>query len=450
MNRSCLRALCSAPLALLLLIATPAAAQPVLAPVMTVKVTPAVDGVFDAFASHPIVALGDRHGLAQELDFYAALVRDPRFALEVGYLVVEFGSATHQDTLNRYLSGEIVPYADLRKVWTDSVAGVWSYLGYMNLLAQVRATNVALPAEKKIRVLLGDPPIDWSKITALDDLAPYELQRDSYPAELIRREILARGRKALVIYGPAHLPRERDGYIKGAVADPRSEAALRAYFHDLATGAPDYSTMTPEWAGITRRLTPQWKLEVESYGALKSQTFLGKTYAGDMFILDFTKTRVKAGFRLNKNGKIEGAGFERMAADEPRSIVDRVEDGYPGSVFFVTPYVGFADKGCTERFERVRTDWTAPALLQPVRGTALAADLTAEGCSGAGRDATADGLLYLGPASTLTVGPEHPDIYLDEAYRKEANRRSLIMTGKPLPSPVDMLDHRSGPVKLRP
>ena len=169
-----------------------------------------------------------------------------------------------------------------------------------------------------------------------------------------------------------------------------------------------------------------------------------------MFILDFTKTRVKAGFRLDVTGKIVAAGFERMATDVPRSIVDRVEDAFPGSVFFVTPYVGFADKGCTERFERAHTDWTAPALLQPVRGTALAADLTVDGCSGAGRDATADGLLFLGPASSLTVGPEHPDIYLDEAYRKEASRRSLIMTGKPLPSPVDMRNHRSEPVKLWP
>ena len=101
----------------------PASAQPTPAP-LTVRATAAVGGILDAFASHPVVALGDRHGLAEELDLYAALIRDPRFASEVGYLVVEFGSATHQDTLDRYLSGETVPYADLRKVWTDSVAGV--------------------------------------------------------------------------------------------------------------------------------------------------------------------------------------------------------------------------------------------------------------------------------------------------------------------------------------
>jgi hypothetical protein len=44
--------------------------------------------------------------MAQEEDFYAALVRSPRFAAEVGNVVVEFGDAAQQGTLDRYLSGE--------------------------------------------------------------------------------------------------------------------------------------------------------------------------------------------------------------------------------------------------------------------------------------------------------------------------------------------------------
>jgi hypothetical protein len=79
-----------------------------------VSIAPAVGGILDAFASRPIVALGDVHGLAQELDLYAAAVRDPRFASEVGNLVVEFGSASQQATLDRYLAGETVPYAEAR------------------------------------------------------------------------------------------------------------------------------------------------------------------------------------------------------------------------------------------------------------------------------------------------------------------------------------------------
>jgi hypothetical protein len=121
-------------------------------------VSPAIDGLLAAFEKHPLVALGDDHGSAQEEDFYAALIRDPRFAHEVGNVVVEFGGAAHQDTIDRYVQGEDVPYAELQKVWTDVVGWVPTVisLGYMNFYAQVRETNLKLPPELRIRVLLGN------------------------------------------------------------------------------------------------------------------------------------------------------------------------------------------------------------------------------------------------------------------------------------------------------
>ena len=41
-------------------------------------VVPAIDGILKAFQNHALVAIGDDHNSAQEEDFYAALVRDPR------------------------------------------------------------------------------------------------------------------------------------------------------------------------------------------------------------------------------------------------------------------------------------------------------------------------------------------------------------------------------------
>ena len=37
---------------------------------------------------------------------------------------------------------------------------------YEQVYRTMRAANWALPANKRIRVLLGDPPIDWAKITS--------------------------------------------------------------------------------------------------------------------------------------------------------------------------------------------------------------------------------------------------------------------------------------------
>jgi hypothetical protein len=182
-----------------------AAAQPA-GPAADPPVRPAIDGILAAFQDHPLVGLGDYHDVAQEEDFYAALVRDPRFAREVGNIVVEFGSASSQDIADRYLAGETVPHAELRKIWTDRVSWVpgGARLGYINFFAQVRAVNLGLPPNQRIRVLLGDPPIDWSKIHTKTDWLPILRQRDTHTAALIEREILARNKKALVIFGGTH------------------------------------------------------------------------------------------------------------------------------------------------------------------------------------------------------------------------------------------------------
>jgi hypothetical protein len=167
----------------------------------------AADGIFAVFQSHPLVGLGDYHGLAQEEDFFTALIRDKRFAEDVGNVVVEFGDAAQQNTLDRYLAGEDVPYDQLRRVWSDVIG--WTptvtAMGYINFYAQVRALNLGLPPKHRIHVWLGDPPVDWSQIKAKEDLAPSLNERNQYPAGIIKTQILTKNKKALVIYGDFHL-----------------------------------------------------------------------------------------------------------------------------------------------------------------------------------------------------------------------------------------------------
>jgi hypothetical protein len=165
----------------------------------------AVDGIFAAFRTRPVVLLGDAHHLAQEGAFYTALIRDRRFASDVGNLVVEFGGAAHQDVIDRYVNGESVPYEELRKVWTDLVgAETPASQMYSKVFATVRGVNAGLPPAKRIHIWLGEPPVDWSKLHSFDDLDPLMRQRDTYPAGLVNRQILDRGGKALVIYGSPH------------------------------------------------------------------------------------------------------------------------------------------------------------------------------------------------------------------------------------------------------
>jgi hypothetical protein len=195
---------------IILILSTSMAITPQLfaqSPQRSPEVKAAIDGVLDLFQQRPVVVLCDDHGLAQEEAFYSALVRDPRFAANIGNIVVEFGGESYQGTIDRYVAGEDVPIDELRRVWTETpgwVPGAMR-LGYINVFANIRAANLQLPPERRIKVWLGEPKIDWSKINTFPDLQPYLEQRDPNYFRIIRDEILEKHKKALLIIGTGHI-----------------------------------------------------------------------------------------------------------------------------------------------------------------------------------------------------------------------------------------------------
>src|SRR5579872_496272 len=167
----------------------------------------AIDGVLELFEKTPIVVLCDHHGLAQEEAFFSSLVRDPRFAETIGNVVVEFGGESSQSVIDRYVAGEDVPMNQLRRVWTETPGWVPgpTRLGYINFFANVRAANVALPAERRLKIWLGEPKIDWSKINSFQYFEPFIDKRDDNYIRIIGDEILKKHKKALLIIGTGHI-----------------------------------------------------------------------------------------------------------------------------------------------------------------------------------------------------------------------------------------------------
>jgi hypothetical protein len=198
-------------LALAVFVIKPTAAQPSIARPATASDPTAA--IIDAFRSHSVVALAEgNHGNEQAHRFRLALVRDPRFAATVNDIVVEFGNARYQDLMDRFLRGDAVPDAALRQVWQNTTQAhtIWDVPIYEEFFRAVRAVNQPLARECQLRVVLGDPPIDWDLVHTREDFDKQmkELDRDRYPAELIRREVLRKGRRALIIYGDGHLARK--------------------------------------------------------------------------------------------------------------------------------------------------------------------------------------------------------------------------------------------------
>ena len=172
---------------------------------------PAVDAVLDAFRTHAIVALGEgvTHGDETAYQFRLRLVRDPRFAETVNDIVVELGSARYQDVIDRFTRGEHVPDEVLRRVWQDTTqpTELADRTIYQDFFRAIADLNRTLPESRRLRILLGDPPIEWERVATAADYQRWLEQRDSFPAELIRREVLTKGHRALVVYGQMHFQR---------------------------------------------------------------------------------------------------------------------------------------------------------------------------------------------------------------------------------------------------
>jgi hypothetical protein len=75
---------------------------------------------------------------------------------------------------------------------------------YEQFFPLVRAMNQRLPPNKRLRVLAGDPPIDWDQVKTAEDVGRY-FKRDETIASVMEKEVLARHRKALMLFGTFHL-----------------------------------------------------------------------------------------------------------------------------------------------------------------------------------------------------------------------------------------------------
>ncbi len=167
----------------------------------------AIPAILDLFKTYQVVGLGEGpHGNLEGAAFRLKLVRDPRFAEVVDDILVEMGTARYQGVMDRYIRGEAVSYQELRRAWEDTTnpGTNGEKLIDQEFFAAVRDLNAKLPAGKKLRVLLGDPPIAWEFVRNRADLRRWNMQRDPHAFAVLKRESLSKNRRALIVYGDGH------------------------------------------------------------------------------------------------------------------------------------------------------------------------------------------------------------------------------------------------------
>jgi len=166
---------------------------------------PAVTAILAAFDKYEVVAMPQGHGMQDLNDFIFSLIRNPAFSEKVNDIVFESGNSLYQPILDRYIAGEDVPFTEVQKVWRkmgQPAAGASAFVEQFYPL--VRALNQKLPPQRRLRVLAGDPPIDWDQIKSMDDIIRL-VHRDASAASIMEKAVLSKHRKALMLYGTFHL-----------------------------------------------------------------------------------------------------------------------------------------------------------------------------------------------------------------------------------------------------
>jgi hypothetical protein len=165
----------------------------------------AVPAILAAFDKYEVVGIPEGHGMKDMDDFILSLIRDPAFSGKVNDIAVECGNSLYQPTLDRYIAGEDVPFTEVRKVWRNTTQPMCGMSGFFEqFFPLVRAINQKLSPERRLRVLAGDPPIDWDQVKSSQDIGKFS-DRDASIASVMEKEVLSKNRKALMLFGNFHL-----------------------------------------------------------------------------------------------------------------------------------------------------------------------------------------------------------------------------------------------------
>jgi hypothetical protein len=78
---------------------------------------------------------------------------------------------------------------------------------YTSMFDAVREINTQLPQAQRVRILLGDPAVEWRTVTR-EQLWAIHTQRGDRMREIARDSVLARGRRGIMIAGFRHLARQ--------------------------------------------------------------------------------------------------------------------------------------------------------------------------------------------------------------------------------------------------
>jgi hypothetical protein len=150
--------------------------------------------------------------------------------------------------VDRYIAGEDIPLAQVQKAWLDLCCAGGATPVYESFYKAVRAANLKRRGKHQVRIVLGDPYIDWDIIKDREGWGPFLGNRESWYAQVVKEEILDKKRRALLIMGAGHFRRQKGpGYIEKQLLAAGASPYLIVFGTNATGGYDDLDKRFDAW-----------------------------------------------------------------------------------------------------------------------------------------------------------------------------------------------------------
>lgn len=171
--------------------------------ISTVKLSPE-KFLLEMLSTHKVVVNGEYHRRKVSWDMLKRLIAMPKFPKKVGYVFMELPS-WHQPTMDTFMNSDTLNPNLIIQIFQDEQLNGWWDRGEYEFLCELWKINKKLPRNKKIKVVLADYQIPYSKITKREEAKELD-DRNSHMANVVVNTMKqsTERRNGLFVVGCAH------------------------------------------------------------------------------------------------------------------------------------------------------------------------------------------------------------------------------------------------------
>ena len=205
----------------------PADVTPFLSYISNVKLSPE-HFLLEMLNTHKLVINGENHRRKVSWDMLMRLISLPDFADRVGRIFMELPS-WHQSTMDNFMSSDTLNNNLIFQIFQDEQINGWWDRGEYEFLCKLWELNHSLPDDKKIRVVLADYQIPYSRITRREETRTME-DRNTHMANIVVSNIRnsSDSRNNLFLVGCGHAYRSNQAGYASAADGKESELTAGA------------------------------------------------------------------------------------------------------------------------------------------------------------------------------------------------------------------------------